>query len=126
VIKVIKNIKIDYLKNFTLFSKMDEEELADVSKLLKKERFSKDHTIFFQEEEGEKVYFLYKGKIKVLKSAPDGGEQILEIIKPGEVFGEVVFFGLTGYPATTRAMEDVEVYVLTKVILGLTSIKILK
>ena len=110
----MKNCELNYLRNFLLFSEMNDNELSDISKLLKKKKYSSEHTIFLQGEKGEKVYFLLQGKIKVVKITSDGSEQILEIINPGEVFGEVVLFGVGGYPATTRTMEEVELYVLNR------------
>lgn len=67
---------------------------------------------FFQGEPGENVYFLRTGKIKVLKSNPSGEEQILEFFQSGDIFGEVILFGIKKYPATAVALEDVEVIYL--------------
>lgn len=110
----MKKDKVNILRNFLLFSEMNEDELADISKLIKKKVYSKNQIIFMQGEEAEKVFFLNKGKVKIIKTTPDGSEQILEILEPGEVFGEVVLFDIGSYPATTRTMDEVEVFVLSR------------
>lgn len=109
----VKN-RLDFLKSFILFSEMKDEELKEIDKLLESRVYPDGATIFFQGDSGDKVYFLREGKIKVLKSSIEGDEQILEIIQPGGVFGEVVLFGIDNYPATTRALGEVKVDYLSR------------
>ncbi len=104
----------DFLKNFLLFSEMDKKALKEISSLLETKIYLNNYTIFFEGEAGSKVFFLREGRVKVIKSNQSGDEQILEIIQPGEVFGEVVLFGVDNYPATTRTMGKVKVDLLTR------------
>ncbi|MFW5788215.1 MAG: Crp/Fnr family transcriptional regulator [Halanaerobiales bacterium] len=76
--------------------------------------FPEDHTIFFEGETGDKVYFLKQGQVKILKTSLEGKEQILEIINSGEVFGEVVLFGIDEYPATSVTKTEVTLNVLKR------------
>ena len=46
------------------------------------------------------------GLIKIFKLAPDGKEQILHIIGPGEPFGEVAVFAGRLFPANAEALAD--------------------
>ncbi|HHU92316.1 MAG TPA: Crp/Fnr family transcriptional regulator [Halanaerobiaceae bacterium] len=105
---------IKYLKNYTLFSRMDLKHLEEISELLESRSFPGGTTIFMEGEKGENVYFLKNGRVKALKSNAEGEEQILEILEAGDVFGEVVLFGIEEYPATTIAMEDVELLFLSR------------
>lgn len=107
-----KNINL--LRNFILFSELSAEELEEISHLLKDKTYPAQCTIFIEEEQGDKVYFLKSGRVKVIKSTPDGDEQILEIIQPGDLFGEVVLFGVKDYPATTITMSEVKLSYLTR------------
>ena len=108
------NDSIKYLKEFILFSEMDQKRLQEIDNLMETKYFSKNHTIFMENETGNKVYFLRRGTVKILKTSRDGKEQILEIFNPGEVFGEVVLFGINNYPATVQTMNEVEVKVLSR------------
>ncbi len=105
---------IEYLKQFVLFSQLEEKQLKEVDKLMNTKSFPEDYTIFFEGDKGENIYFLKKGKVKILKATASGKEQILEIIKPGNVFGEVVLFGFDEYPATTRTVNHVTVDILSR------------
>ena len=103
-----------FLKKFILFSNMNETHLNEISKLLSRKEYPAGTTLFFEGDPGENVYFLRKGKVKALKSNPSGEEQILEILQAGDVFGEVVLFGIDQYPATAVAMDDAEVVYLSR------------
>ncbi|ACL69732.1 Crp/Fnr family transcriptional regulator [Halothermothrix orenii] len=105
---------LSFLRKFILFSEMSDEDLSTVASLLQTRIFKDGTNIFFEGEEGDRVYFLKKGRVKVKKTSPDGGEQILEIITPGDVFGEVVLFGIDRYPATTVAIGEVVVDYLSR------------
>lgn len=103
-----------FLQQFSLFSGMSEKHLVEIIELLERKKYGEGSTLFFQGDIGENVYFLRKGKIKAMKSNPAGEEQILDIFQPGDVFGEVVLFGIDEYPATAVAMEDSELVTLSR------------
>jgi len=53
----------------------------------------KKQTVLFHEgEPGEAMYLLARGRISLHKLSPDGRETVIKIIKPGEVFAEVILF----------------------------------
>lgn len=104
----------NYLKNFVLFSEMSPDHLQQIHEIVTEKHFTKNQTIFFEEETGDSVFFLEKGRVKVFKISASGSQQILDIFNPGEVFGEVVLFGINSYPATAVALEPVKVTVLNR------------
>lgn len=106
--------EVDFLKNFILFSEMSTEKLKKINDLLQSETYPDNYTIFFEGETGDRVFFLREGKVKVIRSNKEGDEQILEIIQSGDVFGEVVLFGIDNYPGTTRTIGEVKVDYLTR------------
>jgi CRP/FNR family transcriptional regulator len=61
-------------------------------------------TLFREGDEGTAIYLLEKGKLQVYKLTPEGKEISIRVIRPGELFGEVVLFEHTTYPATAAAM----------------------
>jgi len=65
----------------------------------------KKHDGLFREgESGTSFYLLVQGRIQLHKTAPDGREVVIKIIKPGEVFAEVVLFEEPRYPVTATAL----------------------
>ncbi len=105
---------IELLKSFSIFSSLTEEQLNDISGLLQYKSFSPGETIFIEGEIGTSMYFLKSGSVKIVKTNMEGEEQIIKFIEPGEVFGEVVLFGVKTYPATTICQKKTETALLTR------------
>jgi len=62
-------------------------------------------TIFAEGDEAKGFFVCAEGKLKIFKAAPDGREQILHFIFPGETFAEVALFTGRSYPASAQALE---------------------
>ena len=105
---------LEYLKDFILFSELNNKQLTEISKLIKTKTYPAGYTLFQEGDNGDRVFFLKEGKVKVMKTKMDGSVQILEIIQPGDVFGEVVLFGISEYPASVRTLEEIKVDFLYK------------
>lgn len=95
-----------FLKSFLIFSDLEESQLKDIYELLNEKSYQKGETIFLAGDEGDSMFFLREGKVKITRNSPDGKEHIVKFIEPGEVFGEVILFGHEIYPATTICLED--------------------
>jgi CRP/FNR family transcriptional regulator, cyclic AMP receptor protein len=69
-------------------------------------KFSKGQNVFAQGDVADAVFYGQKGKIKLTVVSDRGKEAVVEILGPGQFFGEGC---LNGHPlriATTTAMED--------------------
>jgi CRP-like cAMP-binding protein len=78
-------------------------------------------TILFREgEPGEAMYLLVRGRISLHKLSPEGRETVIKVIKPGEVFAEVILFEQRRYPVTALALTEILVFkLLRRDLLGL-------
>ncbi len=97
-----------------MFSGLKDKDLIEINNLLGSETYNEGCTIFNQGEKGDRVYFVKKGRIKIIRTSEDGNEQILEILQAGDVFAEVVLFGIDNYPATAITLGDVTVKYLSR------------
>jgi CRP-like cAMP-binding protein len=65
-------------------------------------------TVLFREgEPGEAMYLLVRGRISLNKLSPEGRETVIKVIKPGEVFAEVILFEQRNYPVTALTHTDI-------------------
>jgi CRP-like cAMP-binding protein len=72
-------------------------------------------TVLFREgEPGEAMFLLVRGRISLHKLSPDGRETVIKVIKPGEVFAEVILFEQKRYPVTALALTDILVFRLSR------------
>ncbi len=73
------------------------------------------HTVLFREgEPGEAMYLLVRGRISLHKLSPDGRETVIKVLKPGEVFAEVILFEQKSYPVTALALTETLVFKLMR------------
>lgn len=93
------------LSEFMLFKELDNYELTKIANISIAREWKKQSHVFLQGDPLENVYFIYDGKIKVYKSDIHGKEQIVAIMKKGEMFPHVGFFRKGDYPAYAEVLE---------------------
>jgi CRP/FNR family transcriptional regulator len=73
------------------------------------------HTVLFREgQPGEAMYLLAQGRVSLHKLSPDGREIVIKVMKPGEVFAEVILFEERFYPVTAIALTDILLFKLLR------------
>jgi CRP/FNR family transcriptional regulator len=98
--------KLNYLRKSRLCKGLTEPELQNLSAISQLKRLSKGEMLFFEGDEARGFYLLLDGKVRVYKSSPEGKEQILHQINPGQIFAEVAIFEGKYYPADCSAVLD--------------------
>lgn len=68
--------------------------------------------IYLEGDTPTHIYILAKGWVKACKMTREGREQGLMFMRPVEMFGDVAVFNGSAYPATTTALEPVEVWTI--------------
>ncbi|UII54592.1 Crp/Fnr family transcriptional regulator [Cytobacillus spongiae] len=96
----------EVLSKFSLFRELNNQEIDKIIEISIPRDWKKGNHIFMQDEPIENVYFIVDGKIKIYKSDINGKEQIVAILKQGEMFPHVGFFRKGNYPAYSEALED--------------------
>jgi len=76
--------------------------------------FRKDQVVFAQGDVAETVFYIQKGQVKVVVISEQGKEAVVGIFGPGQFFGEGCMNGHSVRIATTTAMEECVVTVITK------------
>ena len=85
---VVKD-KVWYLKKVNIFSGLTMDEMMFLDRNSKMKTFHKGETIYFGERDHDKIFFLKKGKVKLLKIDMTGKEMVYAILKENEVFGSL-------------------------------------
>lgn len=92
----------------SLFKGLPENQLGKISEIAISQKTQKNKLLFSAGEIASGFYGVTKGKVKIFRSAISGKEQIIHIIGPGEVFGEVPVFQGGSFPANAVTMSDSE------------------
>ena len=72
--------------------------------------FPRGHVIFAEGEPGDRLYIIQSGKVKLGRKSPDGRENLLAIMGPADMFGELSIFDPG--PRTSSATTVTEVRAL--------------
>jgi CRP-like cAMP-binding protein len=81
--------RVDALRAIPLFRTLEDRDLSEIAQLLIERKFPKAATIFEEGVSGEYMYLIQEGQVKVTKISDDGRQKILEILAPGDFFGEM-------------------------------------
>jgi CRP-like cAMP-binding protein len=68
---------------------MGDSQMKIVEKMTTMSKLGKHHPIYFPEEPSNNIFFLKEGHVKLYRLHEDGREVILDILGPGEIFGEL-------------------------------------
>ncbi|ESU30405.1 Crp/Fnr family transcriptional regulator [Bacillus sp. 17376] len=107
-----KNEIKSVLARFSLFRDLDDQELEKIIDISISREWKKNSHIFMQGDPLENVYFIHEGKVKIYKSDANGREQIVAILKKGEMFPHVGFFRKGGYPGYSEVLERASLVVV--------------
>jgi CRP/FNR family transcriptional regulator, cyclic AMP receptor protein len=100
------------LSNFMLFRDLNEQEIEKIVQISLSRTWKKNSYIFLQGEPLDNVYFIDDGRVKIYKSDVNGREQIVSILKKGEMFPHVGFFRKGSYPANAEVLEKATLVVV--------------
>ena len=94
-------IPFDAIPSLASLSLPERTALAPLCELA---AFEKGATIFREGDAADRIYFLFLGRVKIVKAGPDR-DLILEILGPGEPVGAVAAFERRPFPASAVAIE---------------------
>ena len=69
-------------------------------------RIARHANVYTCGDQDEMVYYIESGQIKLLMLSPEGKECLLAIHSAGDIFGELILFGLGSRRETATAMEE--------------------
>jgi CRP/FNR family cyclic AMP-dependent transcriptional regulator len=103
----------DALSEAPLFDALSEEDARALRAMVLVVKLDRGERLFAEGADGDKLYIIITGKIKLTKAAPDGRENLLSVHGPGEMFGELSLFDPVPRTASATAVTDAELAGLT-------------
>jgi CRP/FNR family cyclic AMP-dependent transcriptional regulator len=98
----------DALSEAPLFDALSEEDSRALRADVLVVKLDRGERLFAEGAEGDKLYIILSGKIKLTRAAPDGRENLQSVHGPGEMFGELSLFDPVPRTATATAVTDAE------------------
>lgn len=97
-----------------IFSKLDGEELETVVSLIRRKHYEKGENLFFEGNTLHGLMIVNRGTAKAYVLTADGKEQILHLFFPGDFFGEKNLFVNKPTEYNVRAMEPLDLCMISK------------
>ncbi len=105
--------KASFLRGVSVFSGLDEKDIAAVAQMVRERRCKKGETLFRTGEQSDAFYLIAEGRLQV--GLEDGKQRVHYYwLRRGEAAGIVSFFGRSEHRTTARAAEDTMVLVVGK------------
>ena len=82
-------IMTNILKSIPLFSSLNDIELEAIQKLSYVKKYPRDQIILLEDEEGDSLFIIIKGKVKVVTYSETGKEVIFSILSDNDFFGDM-------------------------------------
>ncbi|HCV26444.1 MAG: Crp/Fnr family transcriptional regulator [Candidatus Latescibacteria bacterium] len=107
-------MEISLLRQVPLFEGLDDEQLDAIALVTITRRFDKHQVIILAEEEGDALFIISSGQVKVSIVSADGREVILSLLGTGSVFGELSLLDGKPRSANVVATENTDLYMLRR------------
>ena len=106
--------KLSVLRKHPIFCDLEPEALDQLCRYAKHITLKRGASIFCKGDPGNSMFAVISGTVKISVSSPDGRNPILNLIGPGEIFGEIAV--LSGEPRTADAIANAqcEIFVIDR------------
>ncbi|WP_084106557.1 Crp/Fnr family transcriptional regulator [Demequina sp. NBRC 110056] len=105
------------LRSSPLFAGMDGNSARSLIATMTRMELAKGDVLFNEGDEGQALYVIVKGKIKMARTARDGRENLLGLLGVGDMLGELSVFDPGPRLSRAHAVEDSIIYELPKAVL---------
>lgn len=106
--------KVAGLRKHEIFSDLDNDALEQLGRYAKHTVLKRGATIFSKGDPGNSLYAVISGTVKISISSPEGRNAILNLIGPGETFGEMSVLDGQTRSADAIANTNCEIYVIDR------------
>jgi CRP-like cAMP-binding protein len=92
------------LAQVELFAGLPDEELAILAERARRRRYARGQIVFSQGDPGTSLCVVESGHVRMVVVTPDGKELVVNVLGPGDVFGELAL--LDGEPRSADAVAQ--------------------
>jgi sigma-B regulation protein RsbU (phosphoserine phosphatase) len=103
---------LDRLRHNILFDTISTKEFNSIKHQLIERRYREGEVIIEDETEGEELYLIADGRVKIVKYTKHGEEKLLALLHAGDFFGELELIDGRARSAKVVAMEECVIYTM--------------
>lgn len=91
-----------------LFAALDEETAGRLMDSMSPRQLARGDVVFHEGDPGDSLYVITAGKVKLARTSSDGRENLLSVLGPGEMFGELSLFDPGPRLTTAYVVSDTQ------------------
>ena len=99
---------IEVVRRAALFAGLDDEATSALLKFMKPRSVRRGTVLFREGDAGDELYIVATGKLKVGRESSDGRENLLSVVGPSEIIGELSLFDPGPRSSTVTAVSQTE------------------
>lgn len=104
----------EFLSSLKLFADLEPEQLEQIALRAHQRTFALGVTLFHQDMPGTMMYMIESGSVRVISIGRTGQELTLNVLGPGEIFGELSILDGKQRSATAITLEPTVVWLLSQ------------
>lgn len=105
-----------YIKHAEFFSWLADEEQQQLARRTEMVSCRRNCQLFFHDDPSDNIYLVKEGKVKLTRTSPEGRQIILDILGPGEIFGELALTGEKVRSHGAEALQDALVCIIPRLV----------
>lgn len=109
-----EDTQCQHVQRIQLFSGLEQTEMKQIAAAARGLRKTRGEFIYLPGDRADSVYVLKKGRIKLSVLSESGKEIAIDLIQPGEMFGEFALIDESVRSNMTQALDEVVVLVFNK------------
>ena len=104
----------EFLGSLPLFANLSEEQLSQIAQRVQRRTFAPGVTLFHQDMPGTMMYMIESGSVRVISIGRTGQELTLNVLGPGELFGELSILDGQHRSATAITLANTVAWLLSQ------------
>ena len=94
------------LKNIDLFQGLSPEKLQILAKQAVYKKYPAQEIVIGETDSIKSFYVVLTGRMKLYKSSPEGKEQTIQLLEPGDPFGLCTAFATDAFPVNAMTLDE--------------------
>jgi CRP-like cAMP-binding protein len=96
------------------FDDLPTDDLEALGSAMFQRQYPAGQIVLLEAAASSVLYVVQAGRLKLYKTSPRGREQVLRLLRPGDMFNEVAVLDEGPNPASAQAIEDCTLYLLRR------------
>jgi CRP-like cAMP-binding protein len=102
----MEKTKLWYISTNKIFYDLPEKDKNEMASMMTMRNIKKKGFVYNEGDRADTLYILKEGRIKITHLAEDGRELTIDIIEPGDIFGELTLAGEEERETSAEALAD--------------------